>query len=124
LQEVVCLSFEGITVNVLHPGSVRTNLYSNITQPLGFIFLYILSPLLFRVRLLVFFVLPYFYFVKRTGTATLAVQMIVNLSLCHIMSVFRFACGPADATAAHCLFLQYIQIGFAFLVLPLWYQLT
>jgi len=33
----------------------------------------------------------------------------------------RFAYGPADTTATHCLLLQEIQIG---LVLPFWYQLT
>jgi len=36
----------------------------------------------------------------------------------------RFACGPAGATATHYLLLQQIQIGFTFLVLPFWYQLT
>jgi len=44
------LSFVGVTVNVLHPGSVQTNLYSNIPQPLPFIFLNIVAPLFFRVR--------------------------------------------------------------------------
>jgi len=36
----------------------------------------------------------------------------------------RFAYGPSDATATHCLLLQSIQIGFTFLVLPFWYWLT
>jgi len=36
----------------------------------------------------------------------------------------QIAYGPADATATHYLLLQYIQIGFTFLVLPLWCWLT
>ena len=36
----------------------------------------------------------------------------------------RFAYGPVDATVTHYLLLQYIQIGFTFLVLPFWYRLT
>ena len=44
-------------MNVLHPGSVQTNLYANIPQPLGFIFLYFVSPLFFRVRQAMVFVL-------------------------------------------------------------------
>jgi len=44
------LAFVGVTVNVLHPGSVQTNLYSNIPKPLRFLFLNIVAPLFFRVR--------------------------------------------------------------------------
>ena len=36
----------------------------------------------------------------------------------------RFVYGPADTTATHYLLLQLIQIGFTFLVLPFWCQLT
>jgi len=40
----------GVTVNVLHPGSVQTNLYSHMPQPVRFICANIVAPLLFRVR--------------------------------------------------------------------------
>jgi len=36
----------------------------------------------------------------------------------------RLACSPADATAAHYLLLQQIQIGLTCLVLSFWYLLT
>ena len=58
-KRVVCLLLAGVTVNVLHPGSVQTNLYSHMPEPLRFIFLNIVSPLLFRVRWSAFFVLAY-----------------------------------------------------------------
>jgi len=44
--------------------------------------------------------------------------MVMCLGMC------RFACGPADANATRYLLLQYIQIGFTFLVLPFWCWLT
>ena len=37
-------------MNALHPGTVQTNLYANIPQPVRFIFVNIVAPLLFRVR--------------------------------------------------------------------------
>ena len=67
VAKFVFLAFEGVTVNVLHPGSVQTNFYSNIVQPLGFIFLYIISPLFFRVRRSTFLFLCILYVVKHSS---------------------------------------------------------
>jgi len=47
----------GVTVNSLHPGSVQTNLYSHMMQPVQFVCANIVAPLLFRVRWTYFFLL-------------------------------------------------------------------
>jgi len=75
------VSVVGVTVNALHPGSVRTNLYSHIPQPLRFVFAKIVSPLLFRVRQIQF--LGYVECMRCRLLSTM-ISLSVHMSVCHV----------------------------------------